>query len=600
MTSISQAMLPPSKSSPAGRALRLIFGITATCLLLLAFYYPHLAEDLPRILDPYVYSEDTRQHVWPLWHYYDDQLFREDFIRAYYLALMPDGYELAYREVFSFLAPMVFSKSVGYGLYVLTLVVVALCSYRLAGLGAALATTALFVSGGFLLALTAGGFPRSFSPLILAVAALALIEKRPLWIAIVTVVSATIYPTAAALCGAVLALYCLAWGRIGDLLGIPPAWPLWQRAVLLFATGAITVAALLPTTLDLRPYGERLSPDDVAEVQAYPEILGRHPLAFERGYTLASFVKTTPIYATRTFLGDSERPLNAHLRAWGHDNRRLVLLFVAVVTLAGLALGLWRDAALRRLMILPLASAGMAAAAMIAYPLLYYPQRFVMFSIPILAVILFPVALSALAHRLSGARALQGKGALVRGLVVGFGTAIVLFTLGGLGSPTKGLLDAEAKNGELFDAIAELPPDTMVAGWPKGVVADVPVIARRRILISHEVHLAFHEAYVKEMRDRMNALIDAYFGVTTDAAQALQANYGVTHLLIDRQLLRAERAPAYFPPFDRKITTAFEHMKQSGSALLSADGRAHIFDDGRYLLLDLGILLDDASAAPEQ
>ena len=109
----------------------------------------------------------------------------------------------------------------------------------------------------------------------------------------------------------------------------------------------------------------------------------------------------------------------------------------------------------------------------------------------------------------------------------------------------------------------------------------------RRVFVTFETHATFHRGYADHMRERTNALIDAYFATDVKPLRRLRDQHDVTHLVIDRTHYLA--APIYFAPFDTLIPPQFEAAQRDGAEALRQSG-AMIYDDGTYVVLELSRL----------
>lgn len=170
----------------------------------------------------------------------------------------------------------------------------------------------------------------------------------------------------------------------------------------------------------------------------------------------------------------------------------------------------------------------------------------------------------------------------------------LLVCLGKGGSPTSGLLVDLRESGPVYARLARLPKDALIAGWPSGIVDDVPYAARRAVLVNYESHQAFHTHYTLEMRRRTNAVIAAYFATSPAPLEALRDDYGVTHMLVDLGHFRGQ-APRYFKPFDTMIERAIAQPTASYELPRQAE-HGEPLGDGRHVLIDLRHVGADALA----
>ena len=91
--------------------------------------------------------------------------------------------------------------------------------------------------------------------------------------------------------------------------------------------------------------------------------------------------------------------------------------------------------------------------------------------IGVLMVLLLPVGLAALAHR---AR-LGDPGSALRAAVIFLPCLALALTLGGR-DIRNGLIEVPRDDAPLYRFIADLPPASLIAGWPQGLIDNVPIV----------------------------------------------------------------------------------------------------------------------------
>ncbi len=561
------------------RALPLALLIASLALL----FAPGFADHLRYAADPWRFNDDVRQQIWPLLRQADAALFRGDYIADYYLVFLPRGV----RPLYALGGLVADARTVSKVLpYVELLVVVAAltaATWTLAGAGAAWGTGALCLSTGVYLDRMAGGLPRSFAFPLVALAVLALVRGAPRSLCALTVAAAAFYYPAAILLGATTAAYLLlipAGAR-----GAARSWSLRRRFAHLVATATAVALLGAPALLAGGAYGPRLGAADIA---AYPEAGpgGRYGAVDLPLY--GQFLDRVGESIAQPLLSTGP-PWHAALRGRARKAARgssLPFLFGAVVAAGGVSL-LRARAGARRLLALVGTAVALYGLALALWPHLYVPSRYVAYSLGVVVPVLVPAAIVSLAQRWRRTRAAAGAIAVV---VV----AALVLMLGGRGPGSQGLMEpiAEASR-PLYGVLARLPPDAVIAGWPGEAIENVPYLSRRSILIGYETHQAFHRGYLDEMRRRMTALIDAYFAADLAPLRRLRQEFGVTHLLVDREHY-AGRPPSYFKPFDAIIARA-ARQAPAQPAPLRAEAGEPVYEAGPLLLLDL----DRLPPAPE-
>ena len=97
--------------------------------------------------------------------------------------------------------------------------------------------------------------------------------------------------------------------------------------------------------------------------------------------------------------------------------------------------------------------------------------------------------------------------------------------------------------------------------------------------------MPFHRVYTELMRERMGALIAAYFASHPEPIRSLKRRHGVTHLIVDRR--HFDVLSAYFAPFDAETRAMFALGKPKGFELRRIVERGGGFETGGLVLVDL-------------
>jgi hypothetical protein len=97
--------------------------------------------------------------------------------------------------------------------------------------------------------------------------------------------------------------------------------------------------------------------------------------------------------------------------------------------------------------------------------------------------------------------------------------------------------------------------------------------------------MPFHRGYTELMRERMAALIAAYFASDPEPIRSLHRRHGVTHLIVDRR--HFEVPPPYFAPFDAETRGMFALARPKGFELQRIIERGGGIETGGLVLVDL-------------
>jgi hypothetical protein len=485
---------------------------------------------------------------------------------------MPIGYCALYERALFFADPRKTSVIVTYPLLLFTVVVVAICAYRLCGcLSAAWIAAAVTLSSDRIFIWMVGGNPRAFAFPVVVSALAALCFGKPLWLCAITVAATLFYPTAGMLSGIALAFYLLFLPAA--LRGDAAAWSLKKRAAVVVSTALISACLLLPNVLRMRDFGQMVK---LAEVTEFPE-------AGTEGRLGNQVSRDWMRQAARTFLPKSQ-PFVA-LRSFGGSHRYFVM-FVLVACLAGGVL-LWREdgAAWRMGLLIPASVVGYLLAAAL-YPQLYLPTRFLDYGLPLTAIIFFAASLRRLGGRL------VGEGRQARLLAMCCAVVLVCFLGGGSISMSTGLDTLDSQTIVALEKIEQLPHDVLIVGWPTDeLVNGIPYFAERSVLVNSESHQPYHRQYVLEMRRRTRAVIAGYFARDAEPLGRLRTEYGATHLLLNRDHFRAA-PPVHFAPFTEDIRRLSYRADISDVESMARSSEAVVFSTDRYCLINIEKVLE--------
>ena len=543
---------------------------------------PTLVAHISRGLHPNVFNDDARQQIFPFFRYADSSLFPNDYISDYYLNCFPLGFRALYTASAPLIDPAVSSKIVTYLLLLVTVAGLGVAANRLGGKVAAWAAMSLVLGASLYLDRMGGGLPRAFGFPILAWALAALAYGRTKWLAALVWLGALFYPVAGVVTGLATALLLLLLPASDR--GDAEAWDLRRRLRFLAVVAGASIVLLLPTIVASSSYSPVITSDDLAE---YPEAGpgGRYGTDSRAPYD--GFTESAATAAWRGVRGVG-RPWVEPIGEWAAGRATPILVFVAAFSALGWLLFLASSGVARRAMMLGLAAFIGYWLARSAPPFLYLPTRYAGYSVPVLAVLM--ISTSVAAFYSMGDKLGWADGHVVTTKAFRAGATLVfclfvLVTIGGRGSTRAGL-NVEADDTALYEAVAALPEDAVIAGWPRTAIESVPYVARRTALLTFETHQAFHEKYADVMRERMRALIDAWLATSDDPLIRLRDEHGVTHMLVYLPHLRGRRLE-YFRPFNAWIAEARRESAGKLPALPAlVDGHA-IYRDDRYALVDL-------------
>jgi hypothetical protein len=566
---------------------------------LMVMFGPNLSRHMRNSANAFYLNDDARQQIWPFLRYHDPALFQNDYLTDYQLAFNPTGFEWLYRLSAPWIDPRTFSRALPYVLLAVMLGAVGVSAWLLGGAAASWGSLALCLSTDTYLSEMMGGLPRAFGFPVAAIIAASLVRGNPYGVMLAACSGAAFYYPLAVLGAVVLVFFMVLPPRWG---GVSESWTWPRKVAVVVGTGALSLVIVLPSLFRLHTYGRAL---ERADWVRYPEAGFGGRLEDEDVVIrppLGEILTTSWLWTSGSFQGTSapasaqattapgtpalppwrhNEPWLRPVWQWGHRHSQTILAIVIAVLGIGYARLIRDDVAGRRLLVLPGVGLGAYVLSWMLVPYLYVPERYVKFTLPMAAAVMFPAALSRIASTFGFTRIFPWAPAALTASVC---TSILLL-LGGRGTTEQGLNVQIGENEQpLYHYLSRLPADVLLAGWPPAMDS-VPYLTARRVFVTFETHLPFHEDYVKTMRSRMEAFIDAYFARNPEPIIRLRETFGVTHLVVDQRHYR-QQPPRYFAPFDSLIARAFQRLEDDAETVRQADA-AQVFRQGDIIVLDL-------------
>ena len=151
---------------------------------------------------------------------------------------------------------------------------------------------------------------------------------------------------------------------------------------------------------------------------------------------------------------------------------------------------------------------------------------------------------------------------------------------------------ADERSRSLFDAIAKVPKDAVVAGWPLGPIRKMEYLTRRNAFLAGDTHQVLHFYFMVNMRKRMDALFDAYLSVNSMPLYRLRDEFKVTHLIVDtRNFTDPDHELTYYAPWQERIGPRLAEIRGKEFVLnRKLHNAAAIFEQKGLMLLDLSKL----------
>jgi hypothetical protein len=560
-----------------------------------------------RLLEPSFYSDDALVHQYWMWNWRDPQLF-DDALTADLResARYPVGYQALYWIASQLGSPIVFGEWLGVLLmagsgWLIFSIVREHTSWRPA---------AWIAAGVFLVLIDIhrfyGGFPRGFVQPVVLLTVLLAMKRHYLSAALVASGGALFYPPASLLAVGVLIVSSVRW-RDGRLRLDP------RHTRFAVLAGALALVAVLGPQIFTGASPRVLTR---AEAREFPE--------FSPDGVLPFFADSFADYLSKNRSGFD-------LRASG-----------SILTVAALALLLLRPANLRLLraevLAMPVVSLAAYGVAQLVLFRLYLPHRYtyplVAFFAIVIGVSLLPtwkavwarrrprlrafallcapaavVGLAVYAFPLGPTESLDSTTAVIAGgtVLVAATVAVLLKRAPGASIPALGAVltgvalvgaivlvpernarGSRCEKGPAATFLSKTPKDAVIAGDPADLKCIV-VTARRPVVISTQIAPAYEVDYLLKGRERMFAMLRAYYGPSADAIADLYERYGATYLWVRRDAVRnvmrtggrwcCGKAP--YGPFVKRLVRAGE------PAVLDLPAACRRFQRGQEAVYDV-------------
>jgi hypothetical protein len=552
-------------------------------------YWPGIQYHWQASKDPYFVPYDAVQYIPAFFKYDAKDPIPTTYAKEYYLnVLSPPLYKALTRIGAQLVDVRQFQLATMYVAYAAFLLILGRLAWTLGGATLSFAVLALTITSWIFIGLGfIGGAPRMYGYPLISLILYSLMRDCPYLLAATVVLGGLLYPVVAIIGGACL----FVWMFVPNISrGLVSRWGLSRRLMTVTLTGFLTLAALAPLLVGGQLYGRRVVVADIANFpEAGPE--GNYRPYDQLPYKLFGIELFTYFVGPMYSHGDPLLPwLNIHKQL--DDVTVLFVLAVSgfivfLVILRGIKSALREDqenGAIRLITFFAVCGI-LHVIAWLAAPYVYIPTRYFMFSLPFLVTLVFPWSLYLLLKR---APSLQSSPKL-RNIVFLSVIIMYLMAFGGRGNVQFSESATDKASQPLFDAIASLPPNVVIAGWPLGHLRKMEYVTRRNVFLTGDLHQVLHIDFIKTMRERMDALFEAYFSIEGAPLYRLRQQFGVTHLLVEeRDFTDPEHTPEYFEPWKSRIQPRLAEIKGKEYLLNESLRRqTAVLNQNGLILLDL-------------
>lgn len=573
------------------RGIQTAICLVAPALALLVVFGPSIMDHMRAAMQPSTINGDACQHVAPYLRYSHPAVFSKDYVAAYFESCHPVGYRVLMQIGARMTGPREFGIGLSYFMLAMLAVAGAWATYRAGGKLAGWFAAAFFLSSPFFLHNMTSGLPRGFRTPFLALLAATLAAGNPYAICLV-LAAGTAFDPAVTLVGG----FAFAWMLLATPArwrGMAASWSLLHRLTFLAATGMLILVVHLPVAIGTRPFGPQLRKSDWP---AYPEA---GPGGRTEVHVQKDLHAIMPQHVREGIGAGLFNTRAAHYRAAGQWISRVILRTSALWWLAGilLLLAFWKGkdkAAIWRLSGIIPASLAAYLAARRLYPLLFEPDRHLVYPLSCVSVILLLVAARAAGRALEAwlDRYTGRRSAALAGFGLGGALMVALFlTMGGTIPRNNGLTRLTQDTMRWISFASTLPDNTLMAGYPQALNT-IPLLAHRRVLLNYETMLPYHKKYVDQTRGWMRDIIAALYATNPAPLVTLREKHGVTHLVISTSQYGSP-PPKMNAPYQEWITEAMKSGGTSSWETVRQRPHALVFENRALWVLDLRHIRDN-------
>jgi hypothetical protein len=137
---------------------------------------------------------------------------------------------------------------------------------------------------------------------------------------------------------------------------------------------------------------------------------------------------------------------------------------------------------------------------------------------------------------------------------------------------------------QLYRYVQTLPKDALIAGHPLDM-DNIPLFARRKVLVNQELSIPYYTGYYAEVRQRLVDSLLAYYTETPQELQQFVRRYGVDYMLLNTQRFTAQalQDAVYYEPFNTLVKQRL--AAQPHFALFDPAVGRRVYTNGPYILV---------------
>jgi len=510
------------------------FYMRAEFLIILLAFIIVINSQFSSLINRYVINDDVRQHIYWMQQFHDRGLFRNDLLTEYAKNYQPWGFIFLY-YLFSFIAdPLLISKILPIILFVLSsLYLFKLVKYLTNDYAALLAALFFMITPAYLERMS-GGLPRAFASALLIIFLYYLIKREYMKSSLILLLQSLFYPMIffVSILTYIFTFVKVRNKRISfDKSTVKNKAFICLALIAVFILGAKYTLSYNPRIGRVVSHKQMLSDPAYYAAGRYP-VLPTPPLSEEISNNLSNILFSKILM---------RHPENFFVKSGILNNA----IFLIAILLLGFE-------AARRRMFFPVEILFLFLSSVLMYKIsdlvllkLFLPARYVEYSIPIISLIVYSMAIGQLITRLKNDRTKK-----VFQIIV----FIIVLSNYNIHKKNIGLINM-SRFKDLYAYLNSLPKDVMIAANPK--LADgIPTFSQRKVFINYELSHPFYDKYWETIRRRTFDFFDAYYSQDPLYIYKFCENNGIEYLVVDRRHFKKgylANQGFYFEPFNAYV-----------------------------------------------
>lgn len=542
---------------------RMIFWFTLSLMFSITFAIPPL---LKAFSGEYLIMDDGRQHLFWMQRFVDPDLYPNDIIAEFYQSITPSVVSGTYQLMAKLgIDPLVLNKILPGILGLITTVFcfgvcLELLPIPAVGfIGSLLLNQNLWLQGELTTAVSSGfAYPAFFAFLYF------LLKRSWLGVGISIGLLGNIYGPLLLISVPTLILRLMTWEN-GKL-----QFSQNRQDYIITAVGlVVAVAVILPYMLSTSEFGPAISGQ---EARTLPEFL-------ENGRT-AFFYDNSWDFWMKNSRSGVRLALNPPLVAFGF----LLPVFLQFPQKFPLVQKVSKDIII--LLQLLIASFTVYFTAHLILFKLFLPSRYTTHSLRIIMALSAAVVLMILLDTIFKSNKRRAFTALTLTMIIGFVLIAYPSLVWKEAFPRTAYTRGSDPN--LYQFLQNQPKDSLVASL--SLEADnIPIFAKRSVLVSWEHALPYQVGYYRQLRPRIIDLIDAQYSPNLSTVQQFIQTYGIDYFIIDQQAFTPDYMTSnlWFKQWPDLAQKSLEQLQgKTPPVLLAAKNRCTVYQNQLYFLLD--------------